>query len=137
MILLVLVMLSALFFIPVFGYSVLLLEFAAFAIMTLIQFPTLTVFNDRFEVHKKGIIDKFNVSEIYYYTDLKEIEFVKGSMNWTQMIVQSITGTGAQGGFSRPDHLVLKFQDGRHKILYRFGSVKNFREVAGVLENLI
>lgn len=109
---------------------------AIFGLMC-IQFPFIYLYNNDLRIEKKGIIKRFNYTAIYRYDEIKTIEFEKGYINWPQLIVQTILGKGAYGGFSKPDRLILNFANDKKKIIYRFGSKRNFEFVITKLKKEI
>lgn len=107
-----------------------------FGLLT-IRFPFLLLFEDRFIIEKKGIIKKYNDKKIYWYAEIKEIDFEKGFINWGLMIGQTIFGTGAWGGFSKPDQMIIKYKNGEEEIIFRFGNKRDFSFVTNQLQKKI
>ena len=120
------IVLLGIYSIPYIGYIMLFVIFAAIFGLINIRFPYLYLFKDHFVIKKKCIFEKYSRREIFKYDELKDIEFVKGQINWPQLIVQTIVGKGAYGGFSKSDQMVLKLQNDRKRIFYRFGSRNEF-----------
>lgn len=119
------------------GLVMILLAISGIIGLIYIRFPFLSLYEDHFVIEKKGIIKKYNDKEFYRYAEIKQIEFEKGYMNWTQMLVQTIFGQGGYGGFSKPDQMILKYENGVEKTIYRFGSKKDFDFVVNKLQKEI
>lgn len=120
------IILLGIYSIQYIGFVMLFVIIVAIFGLICIQFPFLYLFKDYLIIEKKGIVKRFNDNAIYRYEEIKKIEFEKGYINWLQLIVQTISGTGAHGGFSQPDQLILNFGNNKKKIIYRFGSRRNF-----------
>lgn len=131
------VILVGIYFIPLIGYLMLIIILAALIGLLSIRFPYLYIFADNFVIEKKGIHKKFTHRETISYGEIENIEFVKARINWSQLVIQSISGQGAYGGFSKSDHLMLKLKNGSTRILYRFGSRNDFMEVIRRLKEKI
>ena len=131
------IILLGIYSIQFIGFGMTVVIIGAIIGLICIRFPFLSLFEDRFVIEKKGIIEKYNDKEIYWYAEIKEIEFEKGYINWGQMIGQTIFGTGAWGGFSKPDQIVIKYKNGSETIIFRFGCKKDFSFVVNELQKKI
>jgi hypothetical protein len=109
---------------------------ASFGLIS-IRFPFMYIFLDYFIIEKKCIFKKYSDRDVFRYHEIKEIEFIRGYMKWPQMILQSVLGQGAYGGFSKADQMVLKFQNGKERIIYRFGRRKEFEYTIEKLQERI
>jgi len=56
-------------------------------------------------------------------------------INWGQMIVQVILSSSAYGGFSKPDQMVINFDDGSKKVIYRIGSRIEFKSAIAMVQS--
>jgi len=119
------------------GLTMIVVVIAAIFGLLTIRFPFLLLFEDRFIIEKKGIIKKYNDKKIYWYAEIKEIDFEKGFINWGLMIGQTIFGTGAWGGFSKPDQMIIKYKNGEEEIIFRFGNKRDFSFVTNQLQKKI
>jgi hypothetical protein len=119
------------------GLTMIVVVIAAIFGLLTIRFPFLLLFEDRFIIEKKGIIKKYNDKKIYWYAEIKEIDFEKGFINWGLMIGQTIFGTGAWGGFSKPDQMIIKYKNGDEEIIFRFGNKRDFSFVTNQLQKKI
>jgi len=136
-ILLVAIILLSLYTIRIIGYSMLVVILASVFGLISIRFPFIYLFNDHLEICKKGLLKKYNDQEIYKYHEIKDIEYKDGYIKWAQMIVQTIFGQGAYGGFSKPDQMILKLRDDKLKIIYRFGTKKDFKNLTNKIHKLM
>ncbi len=109
---------------------------AAFGLLT-IQFPFLYVYEDTFVLKKKSILKHFSSHQTFKYQDIKAIKFAEGYTNRAQLILQTILGNGAYGGFSKPDRIIIQFQNNTKKIIYRFGNREAFEKSFKLIQKRI
>ena len=119
------------------GLTMIVIVIAAIFGLFTIRFPFLLLFEDRFLIERKGIIEKYNENDIYWFDKIEKIEFEKGNIDWSKMFGQTIFGTGAWGGFSKPDQMIIKYKNGEEEIIFRFGSKKDFSFVTNQLQKKI
>lgn len=125
------------YFIQFVGYIVLFATFSTLFFIVNIQFPALLVYNDSFVIEKKSLLKYFSKKDILEYQKIKSIRFSKSYTNWTQLIVQTILGSGGMGGFSKSDQMIITFKDGSKKIFNRFGSRENFQKAITLINERI
>lgn len=75
----------------------------------------LFVYDDCFEIGYERIIKKFNSKTIYYFKDIKSIEYSKSSFNLLNLI-EYVPGTNKQKEF------IIKYKDGSEEYLGIIGS---------------
>jgi len=119
------------------GYIMLFVILSAVFGLITIRFPFLYLYKDSFLIEKKCILKKYTDQEIFKYNEIREVEFVEGYIKWSQLILQTIFGKGAYGGFSKPDQMILKFQNNNNKIVDRFGNRKEFENVVKMIQKKI
>jgi hypothetical protein len=128
-IILISIALLSLYGIRIIGYSILPVFITSIIGLLSIRFPYVYVFDDHIVFVKKGILKRYNDKEIYYYNEIKEIDFRIGLIDWGHMILQTILGQGAYGGFAKPDIMIIKLQNDKLKYIIRFGSKSNFEKL--------
>lgn len=134
---LIAIILLSLYSIRIIGYSMILVILASVFGLISIRFPFIYLFSDHLVISKKGLLKKYNDQEIYDYNEIKDIEYKEGYIKLAQMIVQTIFGQGAYGGFSKPDQMNLKLRNNKLKIIYRFGTKKDFEELINKILKLM
>ena len=123
------VILFGIFIIQFVGFIMIFVILGAVFGLITIRFPYIYLYADYFSIEKKCILKKFSKQEIIKYKEISEIEFVNGYINWSKLILLTALGKGAYGGFSKPDLMILRFQDNSEKIFYRIGSKAEFEKV--------
>ncbi len=131
------ILLLGIYLIQFIGYGMLVVIIAAVAGLVSIRFPFLYLFDDHFVIEKKCIVNKYSMREVYRLADIKEVDFIKGYVNWSKLVAQSLVGAGGYGGFSKPDVMVLTLTTGKENFIYRFGSRKQFEELINKLQKII
>ena len=126
-----------LFAIQFMGYVMLILVISAILGLLTIRFPFIYLYKDYFTVEKIGITKKYSDKFIYKYKEIREVELVNGHVDWIYLILLSILGKGASGGFSKPDQMILKFKNNDKEIFYRIGRKKEFEKVVNMIQNEI
>jgi hypothetical protein len=116
------------------GYIMLIIILSALIGLISIRFPFLYLFKDQFLIEKRCILKKYSDQEIFKFEEIQEIEFKKGYTKWFLLILQTMLGKGASGGFSEPDQMRLKFKNGKKRIIYRFGKRKEFINIVYKIE---
>ncbi|OYU84960.1 MAG: hypothetical protein CFE24_03985 [Flavobacterium sp. BFFFF2] len=106
--------------------------------MLCVQFPEITVYNDRFNVQWRGMITKFSSVDSFYFTEIEQVTFRKGYSGLTQsMTISLLFGGGPYGSISEPDLFVVVKKDGSRFLLKRIGKEKDFIQLIQLLQQLI
>ena len=119
------------------GYVMISVTIASIFGLLSIQFPFIYLYNYCIVIEKKALLKKLSSTEVFRYSDLKEIDFIKGYVNWPQMIVQTMVGKGGYGGFSKPDQMRLTLKNEKILIIYRFGGRKEFEYLINIIQKRI
>lgn len=117
------------------GYIMILPVLVVLPGILFIKFPYLYVYEGYFTIEERGLFKKYNHSESFKYEDIKEINYIKGHMKWSLLIILSLMGKAAQGGFSKPDRIIFTLKNGEFKFLFRLGSKQDFEYTANMLKN--
>jgi len=125
---------EGMFFIP--------LTIAAIIGLISIRFPKILIYDNRFQVLKKCMIDFFTDDNTFEYKDLKDIEFSEGFTDKNHVIVLALTGllgTGGQGaaGNTKADQMVIKSNDEKTTVINRFGERSEFIKTIDLIRNNI
>lgn len=85
--------------------------FGALAGILSINFPSILVFKDSFVVKKVSLLIKTNIVKEYKYEIISELNFAEGKTNRINLILQTLSGMGAFGGFTEPDKIIIHFNN--------------------------
>lgn len=105
-----------------------------------IRFPKIFIYDNRFQVLKKSIIDFFTENNTFEYKDLKNIEFSKGFTDKYHIIVlilMGILGGTTTGGNSKADQMIVRTFDDKTTVINRFGKKTEFVKTIELIKNNI
>lgn len=119
------------------GYAMIVVILSAMLGIIGIRYPGIYLFENHFVIEKKCLVDKLGERDLFAYDEIKSVEFVKGSINWLQLILQTLSGKGSFGGFSKPDQMKIKLQDDTVRIFFRIGKRTDFIETIMLMNRKI
>ena len=102
-----------------------------------IRFPKIYLYDDSFEIVKKGLINKFTYSDVFNYKELVRVDFSTGFTDWNYLIVLTIFGSGGFGGNSKADQMIVKTTDDKIFVFNRFGSKSKFEKTIELINEKI
>lgn len=108
------------------GFIMIIFILIAIFGLLIIQFPYLYIYEDFFMINYKSVLKIFSDKKMFDYNKLINVEYKKGHINWRQLIIQSILGKGAYGGFSQPDQMIIKYKDNKKEVINRIGKRNEF-----------
>ena len=130
------------YMISMYGPAFIPLTIGALVGIVSIRFPKVYIFDDRFQVLKKCMLDYFTENYIFEFKDLKDIEFSGGFTDKNHVIVLALTGllgAGGQGaaGNTKADQMIIKTKDGETTVINRFGKRSEFIKTIDLIKNNI
>ena len=102
-----------------------------------IRFPKIHLYDDSFEIVKKGLIKKFTDRDSFKYNDLVKVGFSPGFTDWNYLIVLTLFGSGGFGGNSKADQMIVKTTDDKIFVFNRFGGKSKFEKTIGLINEKI
>jgi hypothetical protein len=112
---------------------------ALFGIVS-IRYPKISLYDDRFEIVKKCLINRFTDRDTFRYEEVKSITFSPGTTDWIELIILAFSGRGSLGGDSKvatPDQMVITTNNKGKHIFLRFGSRNGFVKTIELIKEKI
>lgn len=104
------------------------------SILLLIQFPKLMIDKNVITFEKVGLIKGFNLKESFKLRDIEGFEYIKGDETSSLIYKLILSRNGGFGERTKPDQLILKFKNGKMKILQKINSKEKFNEFINKLD---
>ena len=116
------------------GFSMILVAVFAAVGVGIVRFPMVRIYSDKFVVIEKSVYPFVNHEQVYRFDEIGKIQFFEGMMNEQKMTELTMVGSGAWGGFSRPDAALISLKNGEKRMIYSFGKKKVFRTAIELMQ---
>jgi len=100
-----------------------------------IRFPKIRLFDDRFEIKKEGLLEKFSDYHSFKYDEVENVEFSKGFTDYKYLIVIALLGSGGSGGNSKADQMIIKLKNDKVHVFNRFGKRAKFMKTIKLINS--
>lgn len=118
-------------------FTSILLMLASLLGIAFIGFPRVEIYADRYEKIKNYFLSALNTKETIVISTIEEITYTPGDFSMGKYVLSIFLGSSILNGRRAYDRIYIKTKNNETIVLYRFGSRKNFKALALLMqENL-